>query len=77
MENNNIQKSPIIMEMEPGRYAWCSCGQSSNQPYCDGSHKGTDKTPVIEVIEEPKRVAWCACKATGGAPYCDGSHRNL
>ncbi|HET9149161.1 MAG TPA: CDGSH iron-sulfur domain-containing protein, partial [Alphaproteobacteria bacterium] len=22
-------------------YWWCSCGQSRNQPFCDGSHKGT------------------------------------
>ena len=23
-------------------YYWCSCGKSSKQPFCDGSHKGTE-----------------------------------
>jgi len=72
------QKSPYVIEVEAGRYAWCSCGHSSNQPYCDGSHKGTGMTPIVEVVEEKKRVAWCGCKHnTNGTPFCDGSHKQL
>ena len=71
------QKAPYVMEVEPGNYAWCSCGHSSNQPYCDGSHKGTDMRPIIEKVEEKKTVAWCGCKHAGKAPFCDGSHKNL
>ena len=34
------QKSPIPFEVEAGKsYFWCACGQSKNQPFCDGSHK--------------------------------------
>lgn len=33
------QKGPYILEMEPGKYAWCTCGRSATQPFCDGSHK--------------------------------------
>lgn len=37
------QKAPFPVEVEAGKsYFWCSCGQSANQPFCDGSHKGTD-----------------------------------
>ena len=36
---------PIIMELEPGTYWWCSCGRSKNQPLCDGSHEGTEHKP--------------------------------
>lgn len=78
MEKPKIaQKAPYVMEVEPGNYAWCSCGQSTNQPYCDGSHSGTGFSPIVEKIEEKKTVAWCGCKVAGNAPFCDGSHSKL
>ena len=78
MEEPKIaQNSPIVMDVEPGTYFWCSCGHSTNQPYCDGSHKGTQFTPIKEEVTAAKKVAWCACKHTGGAPFCDGAHKNL
>jgi CDGSH-type Zn-finger protein len=65
------------MDVEPGTYAWCSCGRSATQPYCDGAHKGTEFRPVIEQVDEAKKVAWCGCKVSGKAPFCDGSHSKL
>ncbi|MGI9542131.1 MAG: CDGSH iron-sulfur domain-containing protein, partial [Cyclobacteriaceae bacterium] len=67
------QKNPYVMDLEPGNYAWCACGKSENQPYCDGSHKGSEFTPIVEKITEAKKVAWCGCKHSGNKPYCDGS----
>jgi CDGSH iron-sulfur domain-containing protein 3 len=71
------QKSPYVLEVEPGKYAWCACGLSSNQPYCDGSHKTTDIRPIIETVADKKKVAWCGCKHSGNKPMCDGSHKHL
>lgn len=71
------QKAPYVMDVEPGKYAWCACGQSQNQPFCDGSHKGTEFKPVLVTIEEPKKVAFCGCKHTKNPPFCDGTHKNL
>ena len=71
------QKSPYVLEVEPGKYAWCACGKSQSQPYCDGSHRDTDITPVITEIEEAKTVAWCGCKHSNNKPVCDGSHNQL
>ena len=52
------QKSPYVIDEEPGRKFWCACGLSANQPYCDGAHKTTEFRPVPVQIDEPKKVAW-------------------
>ncbi|MBI4348255.1 MAG: CDGSH iron-sulfur domain-containing protein [Elusimicrobia bacterium] len=73
------QKAPYVKDETPGTKAWCSCGHSANQPYCDGSHarNNTGMRPVIENLTEAKKVAWCGCKRTGTPPFCDGTHRKL
>ena len=70
-------KVPAVLELEPGTYWWCSCGRSSTQPYCDGSHHGTGFEPREFTIEEQRKVALCNCKHTCHAPHCDGAHKNL
>lgn len=75
---NIAGNAPIPVEVEAGKaYFWCSCGQSANQPFCDGSHKGSAFTPVKFEAEASKRVFFCACKHTSGQPLCDGSHKEL
>ncbi len=67
--------APQPVELESGKnYAWCACGLSSNQPYCDGSHKSTDMTPVVFKVEDEGTKYLCMCKQTGNHPFCDGSH---
>ncbi len=68
------QKRPYVLSEEPGPKAWCSCGHSQKQPYCDGSHAGKGFAPVRVVVEKAGKVAWCGCKKTGTPPYCDGAH---
>lgn len=72
------QNSPIPVEVEAGKsYFWCTCGKSTNQPFCDGSHKDTEFSPVKWEAEETERKFFCACKQTEGQPFCDGSHKDL
>ena len=71
------QKRPFILNGEKKRYAWCACGKSEKQPFCDGSHKGTGFTPIIMDNEKEGDIAWCGCKATGNPPYSDGTHSKL
>ena len=68
---------PYTMEMEPGTYYWCSCGLSKAQPFCDGSHKGTEFTPEKIEITEKKKVPWCGCKLSKKGHHCDGFHKTL
>ena len=78
MANPEIpQKIPYVIDCEPGTYAWCACGKSKKQPYCDGSHAGSGMVPKIEEITEAKKVAWCGCKHSKNPPFCDGSHSKL
>ncbi len=68
--------TPFAIEVEAGKsYYWCACGKSANQPFCDGSHKGTSFNPMKYDATESKRVFFCGCKATSNQPLCDGSHK--
>lgn len=78
MEEPKIaQKSPYVMDLQPGTYFWCACGRSANQPFCDGLHKGTGFMPMKVEITESKKVAFCGCKHSGNSPFCDGTHTKL
>lgn len=68
---------PMVVELEPGKHFWCSCGHSSHPPFCDGSHRGTGLQPVMIEVAEPTTVRFCQCKRSGNPPHCDGSHRGL
>jgi CDGSH-type Zn-finger protein len=72
------QKSPYAIELEAGKsYYWCSCGKSAKQPFCDGSHKDTEFTPVAFTAEETKTAYLCGCKQNEGTPFCNGAHKKL
>ncbi|UWQ84535.1 CDGSH iron-sulfur domain-containing protein [Leisingera caerulea] len=72
------QKAPFPVEVKEGKtYFWCACGKSSRQPFCDGSHKGTDFEPVKYKAEKDGKVFFCGCKHSGKKPLCDGTHSKL
>ena len=62
------QKSPFAVEVEAGKsYWWCSCGKSATQPFCDGSHKGSDLTPVEHKAEKRARFTFAAASIAPAA----------
>lgn len=74
------QKSPFPVSLELGqKKAWCSCGASSTQPFCDGSHskENTGMKPLFYKSEKAEDVFFCGCKHTKNPPFCDGSHSAL
>jgi CDGSH-type Zn-finger protein len=78
MEPKIAQKAPYVVDVEGGKsYYWCACGQSKNQPYCDGSHKGTEFAPRVFTPKESGTQYLCGCKNSKNPPFCDGTHRNL
>ncbi len=67
--------SPIAVDVVAGKsYFWCACGKSSKQPFCDGSHKGTEFKSFVYKADQSKKVFFCTCKQTKDQPLCDGSH---
>jgi len=70
-------KEPLRTELEAGKYLWCSCGMSADQPYCNGQHNGTKNKPVFFEVEKKRKVSLCTCKLTKMPPYCDGAHEEL
>ncbi|XP_019405806.1 PREDICTED: CDGSH iron-sulfur domain-containing protein 3, mitochondrial [Crocodylus porosus] len=71
-------KHPYQVDLEAGKlYAWCACGHSKKQPFCDGSHKKATPsiTPLRFKLDEPKTAWLCGCKHTQSPPYCDGTHK--
>ena len=70
--------TPKMEQLEGGkRYAWCTCGKSENQPWCNGAHADSEFTPNVFKAEKSKDAAICMCKQTKNPPYCDGSHMSL
>lgn len=72
------QRGPYGVEVEVGKsYWWCACGKSASQPFCDGSHKGSEFSPTEYKAKESTTVYFCGCKHSGNGPLCDGSHKTL
>ena len=77
--------NPIIAAIAPKKvslnqgeeYYFCSCGRSNNQPFCDGSHAGTDFKPKAFTAQESGDAYLCQCKHTANSPFCDGSHKQF
>ncbi len=69
---------PIKVELAKDKeYYYCVCGRSSNQPFCDGSHAGTEFKPRAFTAEKDEEAFLCQCKHTGNTPYCDGTHKQF
>ena len=71
-------KAPIKVMLEAGKdYWWCACGMSKNQPFCDGTHKGSGLAPMKHTASKTGDAWLCACKHSKNRPLCDGTHKNL
>ncbi len=71
-------KAPIKVMLEAGKdYWWCACGMSKNQPFCDGTHKGSGLAPTKYTPPKTGDAWLCACKHSKNRPLCDGTHKNL
>ena len=67
-------ETPIGVNVVEGKsYYWCTCGKSSKQPFCDGSHKGSGFAPLHYKASQSKKVFFCTCKVTKDQALCDGS----
>ena len=71
-------KEPKKELLEAGKpYAWCACGRSEKQSFCDGTHLKTDLKPLVFKPKQDGDAWLCQCKKTSTPPYCDGTHNKL
>ena len=69
---------PVKVSLSKGQeYHFCTCGKSKSQPFCDGSHVGTNFNPKVIVAEDEGDAYLCACKHSGNIPFCDGTHNQF
>ena len=72
------QKGPYPVELEAGKsYSWCACGLSANQPFCDGSHRGSAFTPVKFEATETKTAYLAAANIPPINPSATVATRNF
>lgn len=70
--NNN---KPTKVSLEIGKtYKFCRCGRSTEEPFCDSLHGGTEFRS-LPFIAEKTEVNLCSCKQSKNLPYCDGTHK--
>jgi len=69
---------PASVALEKGEeYFFCVCGKSARQPFCDGSHAGTQFKPKAFSAEESGDAYLCQCKHSNNLPFCDGTHKQF
>ena len=77
-ELKSSENRPFTVSLEKDqKYFWCSCGLTTDQPFCDGSHKGSGMKSVMFDVDKDMDVQLCGCKQTKNPPYCDGSHLKI
>jgi CDGSH-type Zn-finger protein len=55
----------------------CQCGKTADSPLCDGSHSGSNSSPLAHNIKAGDSLFICGCGKSKTMPFCDGSHKKL
>lgn len=72
---NSVSSKATALKLKKGQtYFFCTCGLTSNEPFCDGAHVGTEYRSLRYTANKNGKAKLCTCKASSCLPFCDGSH---
>lgn len=69
---------PYNEYLHKGKIYWyCTCGISSNNPFCDSTCNKTitRNRPIYFNVSESGYYKLCNCKLSSNAPFCNGTHK--
>lgn len=61
-KSSTTSKAPELVTLENGPFTWCTCGKSSRQPFCDGTHRQTKFIAVSFKIPASREAWLCSGK---------------
>lgn len=70
---SQTSSGPAKVKLQKGEtYFYCTCGATTNEPFCNGAHAGTPHRSISITAERSKKVLLCTCKRSTKMPFCDG-----
>lgn len=73
-QHTKMNMHPVVVFLSPGEHAVCHCGESSEEPLCDGQQGSRCQHAKKFLVEKEGPVPLCLCGQTQTPPVCDGNH---
>lgn len=77
MTSHPWRNAPFMLDLAPGKYFWCSCGRSQQDPPLRDAGCTADCGLSFKVTPRSGTLWLCGCGRSKRLPFCDASHNRL